>query len=805
MRLRSGNYLPLPDRSAVEEMSSLNNDILRNTDLNNQYQQGRSHSSEIHIGFEGSAHQICRSKKRCRKYVYETESDNDASALNRLEVDSDATFSTNGDMGMYDDHNDDFSIVSKRHCSSTSNNYQTSENLCNTVSKISELTTSDTEQYLQASPVNASGSLPCDVIDIDAADNEKPPYDPTYSSSIYSYKKSHEREVVHTKCIFENGTIAGSDITEGMRAILVDWLVSICGEYQVDSNTLFLSVHLLDSMLRIMPVRKAQFQLLGCGCFLVASKLAETHPPLMANLVELAAHCFTVDDLLEMEQRIANGLSFDLNLPTTEYFASRLLRTVKASERETSLVFMLLELSLMDYAFTQYKMSIVAASAVHLARQVLYPYSTQIWTPSLEYYSEYSEKDLVEVVMCLQRLHWNMHQEANELNAVHEKYDRTVKFRVSRITGIRESDLRFDYLNLPLDPLHQPVPSRTPELVNSATRLHVLDTKTHSYLEPASPRPGHNRKSAVTERKTSEPTAVVNGTNVDTPTDVYKLNAKLQVKEAHDPTYAKPIYLFKKKQEKSYIHQESVFTHGPNEESDITPSMRTTLVDWIVEISDSVLRMQKSTLFMAVHLVDSVLRVMTVKKTNFQLLGCACLLLATKMSGDDGRPLLADLVAWAAYCFTAEDLLEMEQRVAKLLSFDLNLPTIEYFASRLLLAADATEKESALVYMLIELALMDYKFTQYHMSLVAASAVYLARQVVRPQSTKIWTPTLEYFSEYSEKQLAEVVMYLQRLHWNMHQETNELKAVLRKYDRSSTLHVGSLPGIRSNDIKISNL
>ena len=87
-------------------------------------------------------------------------------------------------------------------------------------------------------------------------------------------------------------------------------------------------------------------------------------------------------------------------------------------------------------------MSLVAAGAVHLARQVFRPLSETVWTGSLAYHSGYREEELLEVVTCLQRLHWLMNQETQELCAVMRKYDRPSKLQVSRISAVRPEDLR---------------------------------------------------------------------------------------------------------------------------------------------------------------------------------------------------------------------------------------------------------------------------------------------------------------------------------------------------------------------------
>ena len=60
-----------------------------------------------------------------------------------------------------------------------------------------------------------------------------------------------------------------------MRSILLDWLYDVSEEYNLQTSTHFLAIHILDSILRIHNIKKADFQLWGCVCVLIASKFEE--------------------------------------------------------------------------------------------------------------------------------------------------------------------------------------------------------------------------------------------------------------------------------------------------------------------------------------------------------------------------------------------------------------------------------------------------------------------------------------------------------------------------------------------------
>lgn len=61
------------------------------------------------------------------------------------------------------------------------------------------------------------------------------------------------------------------DITEGMRTILVDWLVEVGEEYKLRTETLYLAVNFLDRFLSCMSVLRGKLQLVGTAAILLAS------------------------------------------------------------------------------------------------------------------------------------------------------------------------------------------------------------------------------------------------------------------------------------------------------------------------------------------------------------------------------------------------------------------------------------------------------------------------------------------------------------------------------------------------------
>jgi cyclin A len=106
--------------------------------------------------------------------------------------------------------------------------------------------------------------------------------------------------------------------------------------------------------------------------------------------------------------------------------------------------------------------------------------------------------------------------------------------------------------------------------------------------------------------------------------------------------------------------------------------------------------------------------------------------------------------------------LEMEREVLKTLGFNLSTPTVKTFVIRYLKAADSTpgDKLDCLASFLAELTLLEYSFLPYMPSMVAASAIMLARYTLnRPP----WTTTLEHYAEYTTQDLKPCVLALHQV------------------------------------------
>ncbi|XP_063166887.1 cyclin-A2 isoform X2 [Candoia aspera] len=142
---------------------------------------------------------------------------------------------------------------------------------------------------------------------------------PDYIEDIYKYLREME-----VKCKPKVGYMKKQpDITNNMRAILVDWLVEVGEEYKLQNETLHLAVNYIDRFLSSMSVLRGKLQLVGTAAMLLASKFEEIYPPEVAEFVYITDDTYTKKQVLRMEHLVLKVLSFDLAAPTINQFLSQ--------------------------------------------------------------------------------------------------------------------------------------------------------------------------------------------------------------------------------------------------------------------------------------------------------------------------------------------------------------------------------------------------------------------------------------------------------------------------------------------------
>ena len=151
-----------------------------------------------------------------------------------------------------------------------------------------------------------------------------------------------------------------TDIKESMRCILIDWIISLQNKFFHKSNTLFLTINLIDRYLSKKPILRTKFQLLGVTSLFIAFKYEEIYMKNINDFVELTARAFDKSEILDMEKVIIDLVEFNLDLPLSNDFFDLLSTVYKFDKREYAFGCFLLEAFLLDISCCEYKQSQIA-------------------------------------------------------------------------------------------------------------------------------------------------------------------------------------------------------------------------------------------------------------------------------------------------------------------------------------------------------------------------------------------------------------------------------------------------------------
>lgn len=117
------------------------------------------------------------------------------------------------------------------------------------------------------------------------------------------------------------------EITEKMRAYLIDWLAELHFKFKMWQETLYVTVGLIDKFLAVEPeLKKSELQCLGITAMHIAGKYEEIYPPELKNLLRVTDNAVARNEIIDMEYRILHQLQFSVTFPSAYRFLERFSR-----------------------------------------------------------------------------------------------------------------------------------------------------------------------------------------------------------------------------------------------------------------------------------------------------------------------------------------------------------------------------------------------------------------------------------------------------------------------------------------------
>ncbi|KAJ9590979.1 hypothetical protein L9F63_015985 [Diploptera punctata] len=265
--------------------------------------------------------------------------------------------------------------------------------------------------------------VPPGVDDFDKENLHDPSQVALYSMDIFNYLK--EREELFKVADYID---AQPSVTMWMRSLLVDWMVEVQECFELNHETLYLGVKLVDLYLSKEQISKEKLQLVGAAGLFVASKFDERCPPMVKDFLYICDGAYTHKELINMEASLVKAVDFDLGMPLSYRFLRRYARCAKLTLPMLTLARYILEMSLMEYSFIQVSESRIAAAALLLALKMKMGTG---WTKTLEYYSGYTVEDIKGLTHELNAM---LHRKPKEaLATIRNKYSHRLFFEVATL------------------------------------------------------------------------------------------------------------------------------------------------------------------------------------------------------------------------------------------------------------------------------------------------------------------------------------------------------------------------------------
>uniref|UniRef100_A0A1B6CJZ0 Cyclin N-terminal domain-containing protein n=1 Tax=Clastoptera arizonana TaxID=38151 RepID=A0A1B6CJZ0_9HEMI len=260
-----------------------------------------------------------------------------------------------------------------------------------------------------------------------------------YVNEIYKYL-----QYLELKFTIQPKYLIGQVITPSMRSVLVDWMADVQQQYHLLSETLHLSVAIVDLFLQKMRViGKDKLQLVGVTAMFIACKYEETYSPDISDFVYITDSTYSKEQIISMERVIFQKLNFNLGRPSSVQFLRRYSKAGEVTPMHHTFAKYFIDLALLEYNLVHVRPSLIAAVASFISHSI-YKCETgpcpEIWTDTLTFYSSYTFKDLQPYIPILAATILKAHK--SKLKAIPKKFASSEAHKISIRAELLSDDLK---------------------------------------------------------------------------------------------------------------------------------------------------------------------------------------------------------------------------------------------------------------------------------------------------------------------------------------------------------------------------
>jgi len=181
--------------------------------------------------------------------------------------------------------------------------------------------------------------------------------------------------------------VVQTHINEKMRAVLVNWLLSVHSKTKLKPQTFFITVQLLDNYCTRKPVDRKDFQKLGITCLFIAAKFEEIFPPKLSEIVKLCDGLYSAQEIVLMEAEILSTADFVISSNTVFALMEIIAYKARVPSHIVKICTALLLSSLFDLRTAEFGLERLARSCLFLTTKMVQRHSAS--NPSFEGLRDY--------------------------------------------------------------------------------------------------------------------------------------------------------------------------------------------------------------------------------------------------------------------------------------------------------------------------------------------------------------------------------------------------------------------------------
>ncbi|KAE8800290.1 putative cyclin-F2-1 [Hordeum vulgare] len=251
---------------------------------------------------------------------------------------------------------------------------------------------------------------PAPVSCVAAASTKRQRLCPDYENDIHCNLRLREKNAEERPLPDYLKKVQQDRVSESERASLVGWMDKFVRDHDLADGTLHHAVAYVDRVLSVRSLTAEsgyELRVLGAAAIFVAAKYEDQRAvwKLKADKIASYGEFTTGKEVLDMEREMVEALGYQLGGPTAHTFLGHFMRYAEEEDKTMilPLATRLVDQSLLDYTCVRILPSVVAASAIFLARWALNPVVDLAWNMELEELTGYNCSDLTAcvLVMCV--------------------------------------------------------------------------------------------------------------------------------------------------------------------------------------------------------------------------------------------------------------------------------------------------------------------------------------------------------------------------------------------------------------------